>query len=122
MKTAIIGVGQMGSRHIQVVRDLGLELVGVCDQRGEALTEAGNEHGVQTDQRFADVPTLLEQTRPDCVIIATAYSHQSPEPNIVTPYPYISRHRNVRQSLMSGRSRRPKTIAAVSLTCFPVVM
>lgn len=30
MKAVIIGTGRMGSRHIQVVRDLGLNLVGIC--------------------------------------------------------------------------------------------
>jgi predicted dehydrogenase len=71
MKTVILGVGRMGQRHIQVARDLNLELAGICDQNPETLSAVGKEHGVPVEQRFTEVATLLEQTRPECVIIAT---------------------------------------------------
>ena len=76
MKTAVIGVGRMGRRHVQVIRDLGLELVGVCDQSTEALALTGEEHGVPVEQQFTDASALLEHTNPECVIVATtAPSH-----------------------------------------------
>jgi predicted dehydrogenase len=71
MKAAIMGVGRMGRRHIQVVRDLGLDLVGVCDQRAESLALAVQEHAIPPENQFTDVRTMLEQTRPECVIVAT---------------------------------------------------
>ena len=37
MKAAVIGAGRMGRRHVQVVQELGLDLVGVADANPEAL-------------------------------------------------------------------------------------
>ena len=71
MKTAVIGVGRMGRRHVQVIRDLGPRLVGVCDQSPEALALTDEEYGVPVEQQFTDASTLLEQTTPECVIVAT---------------------------------------------------
>ncbi len=71
MKTVILGVGRMGRRHIQVVHDLGLELVGVCDTNPDALALAAKEQGVPSALHFADAPALLQATQPECVIIAT---------------------------------------------------
>lgn len=76
MKTVVLGAGRMGRRHMQVVRDLGLDLVGICDQNPEALVLASKEQGVPLELHFDDVPTLLKCIRPECVIVATtAPSH-----------------------------------------------
>jgi predicted dehydrogenase len=71
MNVAIIGAGRMGRRHIQVVRDLGLNLVGICDMNPDALSLATEEHGITTDLHFTDARHLLRHTKPECVIIAT---------------------------------------------------
>lgn len=71
MKTAIIGVGRMGRRHIQVVHDLGLELAGICDQSSEALEIAGQEYAIPSERRFKEAADLFKATRPECVIVAT---------------------------------------------------
>jgi predicted dehydrogenase len=71
MKTAILGVGRMGQRHIQVARDLNLELAGICDQNPETLSAVGKEHGIPAERQFEDVRALLEKARPECVVIAT---------------------------------------------------
>jgi len=78
MKTAILGVGRMGQRHIQVVRDLKLELVGICDQNPDTLSTVGREHDLAAERQFTDVSTLLEQTLPECVVIATTAPTHSP--------------------------------------------
>lgn len=70
MKAVIIGAGRMGLRHAQVVHSLGLELVGLCDRRSEALA-AAREAGIPTALHHSDARTMLEAKRPDCVIIAT---------------------------------------------------
>jgi predicted dehydrogenase len=76
MKTVIIGAGRMGRRHIQVVRDLGLDLAGICDFNSEALSLATEEHDVGPEMHFTDARQLLAGTEPECVIIATtAPSH-----------------------------------------------
>jgi predicted dehydrogenase len=80
MKTAVIGLGRMGRRHLENVRALGLELVGLCDARSDALAaaaqEAGLEEGTAAQICFKDPGTLLREAKPQCVIIATtAPSH-----------------------------------------------
>lgn len=78
MKLAVIGVGRMGRRHIRVVKDLDLELVGVCDYQPESLALAEKECDVLVDQQFSDVRVMLEQTQPEAVIVATtAPTHAS---------------------------------------------
>jgi len=71
MRVVVIGVGRMGRRHIQVVKDLGLDLVGICDQNPESLNLALLEQGISPKYHFQDVPALLDRTHPDCVIVAT---------------------------------------------------
>jgi predicted dehydrogenase len=76
MRTAILGAGRMGRRHVQVVRELGLELVGICDTSPEALALAVTEQGASQDCLFSNAAELLDKTSPECVIIATtAPSH-----------------------------------------------
>ena len=70
MKAAIIGAGRMGLRHVQVVQSLGLELVGLCDRRPDALRQA-QEIGVQPSLHFHDPGVMLRAARPECVIVAT---------------------------------------------------
>lgn len=71
MKTVVLGTGRMGRRHIQVVKQLGLDLVGICDLNLEALALAEKEQGVPAELHYSDVSSLLEKMRPECVIIAT---------------------------------------------------
>ncbi len=78
MRTAVIGAGRMGRRHIQVIRDLGLELVGVADSRRSSLEEARREHGFGDDLLFQDGLQLLASRRPDVVIVATTAPGHAP--------------------------------------------
>ena len=71
MKVAVIGVGRMGRRHVKVVQELGLSLVGICDQDPDALTICQQESNVSSDRHYTTVEKMLKKTRPDCVIIAT---------------------------------------------------
>jgi predicted dehydrogenase len=77
MKTvAIIGMGRMGRRHVEMVENLGLDLVGVSDIQAESLSLAQSERGVPVTKQFTDTRLMLEATAPDCVIVAsTAPSH-----------------------------------------------
>lgn len=71
MDVAVIGTGRMGRRHIQVVKELGLNLVGICDSNPEALDLATEEQGVSAEVHFAHPRRMLGETHPECVIIAT---------------------------------------------------
>lgn len=76
MKTAIIGAGQMGRRHIEAVRRLGHDLVGICDSSQESLALAGREMNVPVELHFRDASEMLDHARPTCVIVSTtAPSH-----------------------------------------------
>ena len=64
----------MGRRHMQVVLDSGLELVGVVDADPAAL-DLPAEIPIPRERRFTDLDQALG-LRPDCVIVATtATSH-----------------------------------------------
>jgi myo-inositol 2-dehydrogenase / D-chiro-inositol 1-dehydrogenase len=66
----------MGRRHIEMVRNLGLNLVGVSDVDDGSLALAGSERAVPAAKQFSDARTMLQATAPECVVIAsTAPSH-----------------------------------------------
>lgn len=77
MKVAIIGVGRMGRRHIQAVRKMGLDLVGVFDISHESLRLAQEENGLANDILFKDVDELFHAVSPDCAIVATTADFHS---------------------------------------------
>ncbi len=77
MRTAVIGLGAMGLRHLQNVKTLGLPLAGVCDARPEALAKAG-ELGAAPELRFTDPAAMLKAARPECVIVATTAPGHGP--------------------------------------------
>src|SRR5215468_6222182 len=72
MRVALVGLGVMGRRHLEAVRSLeGMDLVGVCDRSEAALEKAPPDIPC-----FRDPARLLEERRPDLLIVAThAPSH-----------------------------------------------
>ncbi len=76
LRVAILGVGRMGRRHIEAVRRVHLDLVGVFDLSAASLESARAEASVPPEALFGDSSALFEKTNPECVIIATtADSH-----------------------------------------------
>lgn len=71
MKVTVIGVGRMGRRHVKVVQDLGLSLVGICDQNRDALKICQQENNISADKHYTRIEQMLKKTQPDCVIVAT---------------------------------------------------
>ncbi|MBC8548949.1 MAG: Gfo/Idh/MocA family oxidoreductase [Candidatus Brocadiales bacterium] len=71
MKTVVLGAGRMGRRHIQVVKEMGLDLVGICDPNPDALALAQSEQGVSPEMHFLDAVSLLEEKHPECVVVST---------------------------------------------------
>lgn len=75
---AVIGAGVMGRRHVEVIRELGLRLVGICDVKPEALEFTREKFDLPTGSLYDDASTMLAETRPQCLIVATtASSHYS---------------------------------------------
>lgn len=75
MKTALIGLGRMGLRHLSVLRSLGLDVVGAAD-RFEAAFPKAIEASIPRDRLHQDPRRMLAELRAECVVIATtAPSH-----------------------------------------------
>lgn len=78
MRAAVIGTGRMGRRLVKVVKELGLEVAGICDCREESLRLAMDECGISAEKCHPHAEGLLLKLRPEVVIIGTtAPSHSS---------------------------------------------
>ena len=76
MKAALAGLGRMGLRHLQVLRDLGLEITAAADAQEQARAKAAAEFGLPSSAMFGDASEMIAQVRPDLMIVATtAPSH-----------------------------------------------
>ncbi len=72
IRLALIGAGVIGKRHLAAMADADeVELVGIADPFPTARAVSG-EFGVP---HFNDATTLLEETRPEGVIVATPTEH-----------------------------------------------
>jgi predicted dehydrogenase len=74
LRLAIVGLGNMGSVHVQTVSSLGrFALAGICDIDQSRLDRAGSHTAAP---RYRDYATMLDRERPDAVLIATPhYDH-----------------------------------------------
>ena len=78
MRVAVFGTGRMGVRHLQVVRELGWEIVGILDQNEFTLAEAGKQFGIPAGRQYREAQPLMEQAHPECVVIATTAPGHGP--------------------------------------------
>jgi predicted dehydrogenase len=74
LRLAIVGVGNMGSQHVQTVSSLKrVTLAGICDADQGRLDGAAAH---TTAPRFREYGTMLDKEKPDAVLIATPhYDH-----------------------------------------------
>lgn len=76
LNVAVIGLGRMGRRHMQVAQKLGMNVVGACDRLPESIEVAREEFGLRDEVLFRDPAEMLERVSVDAVIVATtAPSH-----------------------------------------------
>jgi predicted dehydrogenase len=69
LKVGVIGLGVMGTRHVQTCHDLrGIELVGVVDIKPDVVKRVSEQFDIPG---FDDYSTLIEKIPMDAVIIAT---------------------------------------------------
>jgi len=71
MKVAIVGLGRMGRRHVEVVQKLGMDVVGLVDRDPKAAADAAEEFRLSGDCLFDDVGAMLAATRPEAFVVAT---------------------------------------------------
>lgn len=76
MKAALVGLGRMGLRHLQVMRELKLAVAGVADLQEPAREKARVDFGLPASAFFADAAKMIATLKPELVSIATtAPSH-----------------------------------------------
>jgi predicted dehydrogenase len=76
MKAAVIGLGRMGLRHLQVLRDVGVEIVAAVDSHAAARDNAAQQYGLPVEALFAEAGPMFAKLRPELVVVATtAPSH-----------------------------------------------
>ncbi|WP_210469795.1 Gfo/Idh/MocA family protein [Sporosarcina sp. 6E9] len=69
MKIAVVGVGKIGQRHLNIWSKLeGVEIVGVIGRNPERLKVVGNRHGART---FTSIEELLSEVEVDAFDICT---------------------------------------------------
>jgi predicted dehydrogenase len=76
MRVAVLGLGRMGRRHLQIVSQLGWDVAGIADRSEASVEAAAAEWNVPLERRFTDPERLVAELRPECVIVAvTAPAH-----------------------------------------------
>ena len=69
VRLAVVGSGWQGQGHLSTMKSIHeIEVVGICDLNDEMLAKAVNKFGVKG---FNDFVGMLEETKPDGVIICT---------------------------------------------------
>jgi predicted dehydrogenase len=78
LDVAVIGLGRMGLRHVQAVKQIGMRICGVADVSASAVKTACETYGLDSSVGFTDVNVMFRAVRPAAVVIATtAPSHRS---------------------------------------------
>ena len=68
-RVVVAGVGRFGALHVRVWRELGAEVVGLCDVDERRLAELAGELGVTAVS--TGLPGLLARVQPDVVVVAS---------------------------------------------------
>ena len=77
-RIAIAGFGQRGKTFVELAQqESDIELVGVCDINPDRLNSFAKKHNC-TAPLFTDVETMLDETRPDGVVIAVPDFQHAP--------------------------------------------
>lgn len=71
MKSALIGLGRMGLRHLDNLLALQLDIVGLGDPLREARTMAREKSRIPNEALFADPYKLIKCCRPELLLIST---------------------------------------------------
>ncbi|HEY0236525.1 MAG TPA: Gfo/Idh/MocA family oxidoreductase [Afipia sp.] len=75
MNAALIGLGRMGLRHLEVLNSLHLDVVSASDRFEQTFAKA-EEAGLTRDRLFTDPFDMIRALKPECIVVATtAPSH-----------------------------------------------
>ena len=70
--------GAMGRRHLQALSSLSVEVVAIADQSQKALEQALNIVSLESHQLFTDPVRLLQEARPEFVVVSTTAPGHAP--------------------------------------------
>ncbi len=68
-RVVVAGVGRFGALHARVWRELGADVVGVCDVDEQRVREVASDLGVRAVS--VDLGSLLPRVRPDVVVVVS---------------------------------------------------
>lgn len=71
MITALIGLGRMGMRHATVLEQCQLPITAISDLNRDTCEAVGNAHGIPPEHRYQSAIELIDQVRPELLVIAT---------------------------------------------------
>lgn len=74
MRVGIIGLGSMGTRHVEAARQAGLQVTSVCDVNRTRAREAKSLCGDGSCRTFHDTQLMLSESSLDAVVVATPSS------------------------------------------------
>ena len=74
-RIGVIGLGQMGLRHLEAIESIGFDLVAVCDLNQQRVDEALSSPGREEVLGHTDPGHLLEEGDCDAIVIATTANH-----------------------------------------------
>ena len=71
MEAILVGCGQMGRRHIEALKILGITLVAIVDKSAESIASAIEDYQLQGVGGYESLQECLIENHPYCVVIAT---------------------------------------------------
>jgi predicted dehydrogenase len=75
LKTAIIGIGHLGSRHLKIISELGekAELIGVCDIKEERTVRLAGHYNVPFFEDYKDLASKVDAVN---ICVPTSLHHE----------------------------------------------
>ncbi len=70
-RLALVGFGRIATKHIEVFRALGCEVVACCNRSEEKRARARAEAGIPST--FGSIPEMLERELPDGVVVCASF-------------------------------------------------
>lgn len=70
-RAAVVGLGRMGLRHLEVLRELEFEICGVSDLRGDARDAAQQQFRLDPAVVFANADEMVAAACPELLVVAT---------------------------------------------------
>lgn len=78
LRTAIVGLGRMGLRHLEAVRRLDMNVVGLADMSADVVDAAAGQIGLEAGGRFTDAVAMFSAVQPKAVVVATTAPSHAP--------------------------------------------